>query len=398
MNNQEVKLKTLLSTSIQNGYSPICPEEPNGAWVLGLGALTDNGINTDGKKPAPLNDKTVERFLLKHGDFLISRSNTSDKVGRSILYKGEIENCSYPDLMMKFRVDETKIYPEYLEFYLRSPKAIKYLQASASGTSSTMVKITKTTIEKLPVWLPSYERQILIANVWRSINQAITTTEQLIAAKQQYLNILHQKFFQPNDLNKYWKSIKISTFLASRNEKAVPSKEIPLYSLTIENGVTAKTDRYNREFLVRDSDVKEYKIVYDGDIVFNPSNLRWGAIARSNVGSKVVVSPIYEILEIDYTKVNGDFIAHALTCSRQIAIFATKSEGTLIERMAVKIDTFLSSKILLPEDINEQTKIAEILNTAKREIDLLKKLAESYRIQKRGLMQKLLSGEWRVAG
>ena len=47
-------------------------------------------------------------------------------------------------------------------------------------------------------------------------------------------------------------------------------------------------------------------------------------------------------------------------------------------------------------DLREQKRIAETLNTAKREIDTLKTLADQYRTQKRGLMQKLLTGEWRV--
>lgn len=46
--------------------------------------------------------------------------------------------------------------------------------------------------------------------------------------------------------------------------------------------------------------------------------------------------------------------------------------------------------------IEEQERIAHTLNTAQREINLLKKLVEQYRMQKRGLMQKLLSGQWHV--
>jgi len=45
---------------------------------------------------------------------------------------------------------------------------------------------------------------------------------------------------------------------------------------------------------------------------------------------------------------------------------------------------------------DHQEVIAETLNTAQREIDILKKQAEAYRKQKLGLMQKLLTGEWRV--
>lgn len=46
--------------------------------------------------------------------------------------------------------------------------------------------------------------------------------------------------------------------------------------------------------------------------------------------------------------------------------------------------------------LEEQTRIAIALKTAQQEITLLKKLADQYRTQKRGLMQKLLSGEWRI--
>lgn len=46
--------------------------------------------------------------------------------------------------------------------------------------------------------------------------------------------------------------------------------------------------------------------------------------------------------------------------------------------------------------IEEQEQIAEPLSAARREIDLLKQLADKYKTQKRGLMQKMLTGEWRV--
>ena len=53
--------------------------------------------------------------------------------------------------------------------------------------------------------------------------------------------------------------------------------------------------------------------------------------------------------------------------------------------------------IVIPlPSLSEQKRIVGILNTARREIDLLKTLADQYSTQKRGLMQKLLSGEWHI--
>lgn len=56
------------------------------------------------------------------------------------------------------------------------------------------------------------------------------------------------------------------------------------------------------------------------------------------------------------------------------------------------IDKFL---ITLPS-LEEQQQIANTLFTVQQEINLLKQLAENYKKQKRGLMQKMLTGIWRI--
>ena len=46
--------------------------------------------------------------------------------------------------------------------------------------------------------------------------------------------------------------------------------------------------------------------------------------------------------------------------------------------------------------LSQQKQIAQTLNAVKQEIEVLKQLNDQYRTQKRGLMQKLLKGKWRV--
>ena len=65
--------------------------------------------------------------------------------------------------------------------------------------------------------------------------------------------------------------------------------------------------------------------------------------------------------------------------------------------MRLKYPHFCEVKMPLPP-LEEQKQIAETLSTAQQEINLLKQLAEKYKTQKRGLMQKLLTGEWRIKG
>lgn len=289
-----------------------------------------------------------------------------------------------------------EIKKSYLYYFMQSPAF--YNQAIKSSMRTGIPKINRQDLNRIKITYPvDHAIQNRIVNTISVWDNAIEKTEALIAAKEKQFDWLCQTYFKPgNSTNSSWEKHKIATFVTVRNEREVPSEEAPLYSLTIENGVTAKTDRYNREFLVIDKGGKKYKVVHPKDIVFNPANLRWGAIARSEVEHKVVLSPIYEVLKVDENKIDSDFLTHALTCSRQIAIFATMVEGTLVERMAVKIDTFLSCHIYVPSSKEKQKEIAHVLNLSKQEISLLENTLEQYRSQKRGLMQKLLTGEWQV--
>jgi type I restriction enzyme S subunit len=62
----------------------------------------------------------------------------------------------------------------------------------------------------------------------------------------------------------------------------------------------------------------------------------------------------------------------------------------------ISIPDFLSIKIPVPP-LEEQKEIAETLSFCQQEIDLLKQLVAKYKTQKRGLMQKMLTGIWRIA-
>lgn len=61
----------------------------------------------------------------------------------------------------------------------------------------------------------------------------------------------------------------------------------------------------------------------------------------------------------------------------------------------ISIPDFLSIKIIVPP-LKKQKEIADALSICQQEIDLLKQLAEKYKTQKRGLMPKILAGEWRI--
>ena len=72
------------------------------------------------------------------------------------------------------------------------------------------------------------------------------------------------------------------------------------------------------------------------------------------------------------------------------------SHGVHIEKMTFNLDDFLHEKITIPPTVREQAKIVGVLSACDREIELLQKQLAALKEQKRGLMQKLLTGEVRV--
>ena len=71
------------------------------------------------------------------------------------------------------------------------------------------------------------------------------------------------------------------------------------------------------------------------------------------------------------------------------------AEGTLIERMEVKIDSFKMISIKIPS-FEKQKAIANILTAANKEIEALEKKLSILKEQKKFLLNNLITGQIRV--
>ena len=89
----------------------------------------------------------------------------------------------------------------------------------------------------------------------------------------------------------------------------------------------------------------------------------------------------------------GKYVCYALTSSRVKYDFYRFANGII--RFGMTTESYHKVKISFPL-LSEQKRIVNLLDTAEKEVKILKQLAEQYRTQKCGLMQKLLTGEWRI--
>ncbi|GGR61579.1 hypothetical protein GCM10008959_24340 [Deinococcus seoulensis] len=184
------------------------------------------------------------------------------------------------------------------------------------------------------------------------------------------------------------RGVKLVEILMSRNVRLSQTESLRLYSLTIENGITPKSERYDREHLVKDVKEKKYKIVKPNDIVYNPANLRWGAIAISRENCDVLVSPIYEVLSV-VSDNNPRYVYYAVSEPRQIKRFASMIEGTVVERMAVKLEAFLKTTISLPSR-ETQDSIVHTIDTWDGVISVAENLLKAKRKRWSYLARKMI--------
>ena len=163
-----------------------------------------------------------------------------------------------------------------------------------------------------------------------------------------------------------WDEIPFSTLFTSTSEYTDDMTKYPLYSLTIEDGITAKTERYERSHLVKKEN--SYKVVRPNDYAYNPMNIRFGAVARHKGDIPVAVSGYYDV----FTTVHESdlvFMDSFLTCGPMITYYNKVSTGSLIEKQRVHFSDFLEFSLALPP-LEERKKIAEILSTQDRVIEL----------------------------
>jgi len=345
-----------------------------------------------------LSQKNIDNNLVKRGDVLFNRtSETPEEVGMTSVYLDD-EPVVFGGFVIRGRDKNKNLYNNYKKYCFSSEQVRREIVRRCQG--AVRGNIGQKDLEKVPFIFPSISEQKKIALVLETCDQVVEKLSKKIKVRKNIRkglmqNLLTGKKRLPGFSDK-WKELKVQEILQERKEYDYQKNGFELFSLTIQDGVCRKTDRYNREFLVV-GDSKKYKKTYFKDIVYNPANLRFGAIAYNLNKDPVLLSPIYKTLKIKNSKIyNADFVAKLLTSNWQINLISSRySEGTLVERMEVKIDDFLFHKIKLP-GIKEQEAIAKILTTSDEEIRLLENKLLTIKDQKKYLLNNLVTGKIRI--
>lgn len=191
-----------------------------------------------------------------------------------------------------------------------------------------------------------------------------------------------------------WKRYTFGDMYTERKEPG--SEKLPLLMVSIHSGVSdGEVDEEELPKKVkRIEDKSQYKKAVSGDLVFNMMRAWQGAIGT--VRTTGMVSPAYIVAEPN-DKVYPLFMDYYARTPQMINQIDRQSYGVTDFRKRLYWDSFTPIGCTLPP-IEEQRKIAAILTTQDKVIELKeKRLAEKQR-QKKYLMQQLLTGKKRLPG
>ena len=191
-----------------------------------------------------------------------------------------------------------------------------------------------------------------------------------------------------------WKRYTFGDIYTERKEPG--DENLPLLMVSIHSGVSdGEVDAAELPKQVkRIEDKSQYKKAVSGDLVFNMMRAWQGAIGT--VRTTGMVSPAYIVAEPN-DKAYPLFMDYYSRTPQMINQLDRQSYGVTDFRKRLYWDSFAPIGCILPP-IEEQQKIATILTTQDKVIELKeKRLAEKQR-QKKYLMQQLLTGKKRLPG
>ncbi len=152
-----------------------------------------------------------------------------------------------------------------------------------------------------------------------------------------------------------WEQHELGEVLTERKILQKISDDAPILAFASGQGVIDRSERKsnNRDHLTLDQTNKIYKLTEYDDIVYNPSNLKYGAIDRNKHG-RGVISPIYVTFT---TKEKPSFI-ELIVKSEKFKLRALQyEEGTVVKRQSVKPENLLSLDVKISPSRDEQKKI-----------------------------------------
>lgn len=313
-------------------------------------------------------------------------------------YKAEFDGVCSSEIWV---LNGKKVCNEFLFYLVQSDK---FFQIANVTTGSKMPRANWDYMKEIPFRIPPIKEQEKIVEILSHADEMINQCEKLIALKEKYKKGLMQRLLALSnakskikplrfkEFKSKWKIVRLRDILEEFIEKTTTNNQHDIISSTT-SGLFLQKDIFKKQ--VASENNIGYKVLYKNQLVVSTQNLYMGNLNVNLEFDKGIISPSYKVFNIKQ-KYSVKYLYYFLKSKKMINLYESISQqGASNVRRNLDFEEFLNISFQIPS-LQEQEKIVEILNLSDKEIKLLKDKLNALKMQKKGLMQRLLSGALRV--
>jgi type I restriction enzyme, S subunit len=202
----------------QYGTSARANTEGKGTVIVRMNNIDSRGhIDLQDLKHIVLDLYEVEKYKLEPGDLLFNRTNSRELVGKTGLWRGEIEAvpASY---LIRVRVNRKLVFPEYIWAYMNTA-FIKQVLFEKARRAIGMANINAQELRVLPVVIPDFETQCAFTRLLSGLDCIVESRSRTkVKIDQLFQLLLHRAF--SGDLTANWREAHMKELLAEMKEQA----------------------------------------------------------------------------------------------------------------------------------------------------------------------------------
>jgi len=380
----------------QYGFTASAVNQSVGPKFLRITDIQNGQVNWDTVPYCEIDNELLRKYRLEPGDLLFARIGAT--TGKSLLIR-ECPEAIFASYLIRVRVDSSRVLPEFLFYFTQGDLYWSQVDAAKGGRLKQGINIP--VLSSFPLPLPPLPEQKKIAEILSAVDRAIEEADKAIEKTEKLEQGLMEKLltegightdFQDTEIGripKDWKVVRLGEVCEKRGEVYLPSKSDKYKFVGLEHIFPGERTVKNYAF---DADLKSSKFkFYPGDILYG--KLRPYLDKAALAEFEGICSTDLLVLRCILDQVFPEFLVYILHTRRFIEYAIATTAGTNHPRTSWK--SVRDFPLPLPP-LPEQKKIAEILMTVDRKMELLRKKRELLRQVKKGLMEDLLTGRVRV--
>ena len=378
--------------------------ETNDIRLLRGDNIEPGSLRWRGVKRWPKNElDKLHKYQLEEHDFVIAMDRTWITSGLKV---AEVKKSDLPCLLVQ-RVSRiralSKLDQSLLKQYFSSYRFEQYVKSVQTETA--VPHISPSQIREFSFLLPPIDEQCKIAKILSTWDKAINTTECLINNSKQQKKALMQLLLTGkkrlfDDSGKpfegIWEVVTLEQIAKYRRGSFPQPYGNPEWEDKVNGYPFVQVYDIDKNMKLKPSTKFKISDAATGKSVFIPKETiivsLQGSIGRVAITQyDAYVDRTVLLFQNFLSPMNKVFFAYVI--QELFEIEKTKAPGGTIK--TITKDVLRNFKILIPA-LKEQQRIAAVLNNADKEIQLVEQQLSDLKLEKKALMQQLLTGKRRV--